>query len=176
MLIILSEKQFKENKKKLVSYKDYIIFDATGGEMNNFAGTIDVSDLEPSAAMIRSKLEDSEDFSIIKVEKMEEQFFSSKEIIQQMMAAVQGLAEQNLNVFLVFTKKAYKAYAETYKTRFEELYDVDFDFVFTFSDVKKDKKKVLKKDLAEGKCDDLLRINRKLEKKVHDGKKKKKRR
>lgn len=170
MLYLMSEKQFKKNAKKLVEPKDYIICDATddeNGSLTKYSNVVSMHNMNPTPKLVKVKLQkDFDSIDEYKVEKMEKKFFKSKGFITSSMACVKGLLDQDcsINMFIVMRNKAYKVYGKKFAKRIKKLFDVEFDFIFTFEDYL-DNKKIIKKDLQPKFAKQLTKSLSRLEKK-----------
>lgn len=147
MIFIIDQKTWKKKAKKLVTYKDYIIFDATDDETGNltkYSNVVSASGLCPSNKLIKGKL--SEDYEMIskeKLKKMEKNWITSKAFRLSSMAIVKGLlqADGHINLFIVLKNKAYKAYGKKIKKEMSKLFDTkNAEFIYLKEDIEIDKK------------------------------------
>lgn len=181
MIFIISEKDFKKNKKKLVIPKDYIFVDATEddtGTMSAFTNVITMDALNPPSKLIKlaSKEEgDIDDFiDYDKLEKLEKNYFKSLRTKQSVMALVSGMVNRDINIFVIMRNKAYKYYAKRLAKLITSMFDVDFKFVAIFKGSYADMKKLMKSELDKFQLAELDSELSKNEKKMEKVQKKKK--
>lgn len=182
MIFIMSLKTFMKYKKKLVEAKDYVIMDATDddkGELDKFSNVVHLNEFAPPSKLIKAKAQDDENYELFAIEKMEKKFFKGKGFRTSCLACVNGILEnRNINIFIIVKGKVFKHYGAVLVKKIRKMFNVDFDFIYTFKDWDDDKK-YLKKDLSAGEMDELKEKLRKLEKELDhkndkDKKKKKK--
>lgn len=181
MIFIISEKDFKKNKKKLVIPKDYIFVDAMEddeGTMSAFTNVITMDALNPPAKLVKlaSKEEgDIDDFiDYEKLEKLEKNYFKSLRTKQSVMALVSGMVNRDINIFVVMRNKAHKYYAKRLAKLITNMFDVDFKFVAVFKGSYTNMKKVMKIELDKFQLAELDSELSKNEKKMEKSQRKKK--
>ena len=186
MIFLMSEKQWKKNKKKLVEPKDYIIMDATEDDdarMSAYTNVVTMDALNPPPKLVRLVSDDSnfddDVISFDKVEKLEKEFFKGFMLKKAIMATVAGIIENgDINIFIVMRNKAFKCYKNRMLNTFKKVIPVDFTFIQIFSGDVSVSKKELKKEFSYDEIMDLKKILKQREKeleKVIEKKRKKKR-
>jgi len=182
MIVFMKEKDFLKHKKSLVEPKDYVIGDATDettGELSKFAHSTSLDGLKPPKPLVRAIMADSVKLDPDKVDKMGKRFFKSPEFLNAAMGLAFSQAKSDLNYFIVFKNKDFKAYGKKIYKKFKELFPTSDDIFFLLKDTND---KILSKKISEESRRELnkaaQKVSDKLDKeekeKKHDKKKKKK--
>lgn len=183
MIFLMSEKQWKKNKKKLVEPKDYIIMDATEDDdarMSAFTNVVTMDALNPPAKLVRLVTDDKFDDGVIswdKIEKLEKEYFRGYMLKKAIMATVAGIIENgDINIFIVMRNKAYKCYKHKMIKTFNKIFPVDFTFIQLLSDDISSHKKSLKYTFDYDEVLQLKKVLKQREKELEKDMKEKKKR
>lgn len=172
MIIVIGEKEFGKHAKKLVEKKEYLICDGTdndNGSFAKYARVVTMDGFNPPAKVVKGK-EKSHDLDDIgisrdKIKKLEKKYFHSKGFKTVVMACIKDIvnSDDGHNIFVVMTNKAYKACGKKTVKMIHKVAGVDFDFAYTYDDVKGDKS-LLKVSLKNSKIKELAKVINKFEK------------
>lgn len=177
MMFLISQKFLEKHDKKILKVRDYIIVDGSdAGEMDDDARHSSVANrynfvvinggFTPHNRLIQSMKEDLKEGIIAdgkyswKTENMLADFFGDRTFIGSVLSAVQGFLVESTgwdvqrNVFIVLPNKVYRLMGDKILTKFNELLEVDFQFIYSEQELTDDKK-LLKKDLKEKKMKTL---------------------
>lgn len=194
MIFILSDKSFRENAKKILKVRDYVIIDgsdsgyiddsksASKGDISNvYNNTIINGAYTPSHRLIdaikkESKKKDlsAEDHLPWKLQQSMDEYFESAEVVGAMLSTIKGFtmkinanssgSDSQRNVFIVLPNRIYKYMGDQFLIRFYDLTKADFKFVYGEKDLFENMK-LLRKDLKDKRIDFLDRRVEKLAKK-----------
>jgi len=170
MIFIMSMKQWEKNKKKLVQYKDYIIFDGTDDDdakLSKFTNTVTMDAFCPPARLLKltsdKAFDSSEIIDLDKIEDLEDRYLNGVSMTNAILATVSGLCERDINMFIVLRNKAFKTYKKRLRRRFITMFNVNIPFVYILDDTK-ECKKALRESLSEDELNVLSERLHKLEK------------
>lgn len=174
MIFLMSEKQWKKNKKKLVEPKDYIIMDATEDDdarMSAFTNVVTMDALNPPQKLVKlvnsDRTFDDEIISFDKIEKLEKEYFRGYMLKKAIMATVAGIIENgDINIFIVMRNKSFKCYKYKMIKTFEKLFPVDFTFIQIFSGDVSEYKKSLKRTFDYDEVMQLKKVLKQREKEL----------
>lgn len=153
MILLITEKAFKKNAKKIAKQADYLICDGTGDESGDiaikFSNVVAMEGMNPPAKLVSAKKKPDE-ISPDKLEKMERKYFKGTEFKSNLMAVVNGLlqTESSYNIIIILKSKVYKLYGKKIKKYFYKYFDVNFEFVYLWDEVE-DCMSLLRKDLKK---------------------------
>lgn len=171
MIIFMTEKQFLKNKKKLVEPKDYVIGDCTddaSGDLTKFSNTISLDGLKPPSGLVKLLSKgDVDGIDPKKIEKLEKRFFKGSEFRNTMVGLLSAFAKPGYdkNYFIVFKKKDFEVCGKVIMKTIKKSIECDEDVIFTFEDVKENKK-ILRKNLTNSARNQLNESIKKLIKKL----------
>lgn len=163
MIFIMTDKALKKNLNALIYPKPYLIVDGTDDESaelsRKYSNTITMSSFNPPSKVIKAKLADEEDsyFSEVldedKIDKIEKRWKNSENMEKDITALVDTfLSKDQINIFIVMRKKAYKAFANSIRKKITSMFTDDttekIKFVYTFDEYLDDHKS-LKRDLKD---------------------------
>lgn len=172
MIFIMSEKQFMENKRKLVKMKDYMICDCADGKiLNKFNNAIAMEEFNPPKALIKMREANDRDYDYFRSEKLEKKYFKGSGFRTSAMGIMKCIELRgDINVFVILTKKGYKYFKDDIVENMKKLFDTDKEFIYTFSDLR-DNQRLLTKDYSDSYIDSIVRALHKTERKLTKKKK-----
>lgn len=171
MIFIMPIKTWKEYKKKLVSAKDYIIFDGTEDDdayMSRFTNTVTMDGFNPPRKIVKAAEQrfDDDIIDYDKIEELENKFFKGLTFKNSVVATVAGIIENgDINIFIVLKNKVYKMYKKKYTKAFNKMFPASFDFVYLVDDFS-DIKPYLKDNLSRDELSELRNLLKKQEKEL----------
>lgn len=142
MIFIMSLKTWNKYKKKLVVPKDYMIIDGTedaNAKLSAFTNTVTMDHFNPPANLIKclkrvkngEKMDDILDYD--RLEKLEENFLDGLRLHTAVMAAVSGLLQGDINLFLILRNGVFKHYKKAIRRAFLKRISVPFKYVYIFN-------------------------------------------
>lgn len=163
MIIIMKEKDFLKNAKKLVEPKDYLVVDGTdedGGPLNRYTQMLAMPGLNPPTKCLKGKdaLDDERD-----IEEKEERWLGSKDLFKSIATMLFTMNQYNgsFNIFVCLSKKAYNKYGEKICSIINKR--AGFKICRLYDDVGK---KWLEKDINPDKMKILDEVVKKMKKKI----------
>ena len=166
MIILIKEKQFLKDKKKLVAPKDYIIADATDdttGELSKFSNTMSADMLKPPKQLVNAINADSNKIDPDKIDMMMKKFFKSEEFIRCINGLVRIQIRSDKNIFIVYKGKDFKTLGKKIFKKMRSMYEIDGDLFLLGEDVTE---KILHTKLQESTRRELDECCKKVEKKL----------
>ena len=157
-IVLLSQKQWSKNKKKLVEPKDYIIMDGTeddDAKLSAFSNVITADSYALPQRLLKMADYDVDSNEIIdydKLEELESNFFDGTSLKNIILATVANVVGNDMNIFIVIRNKAFKMYKKSYKKAFNKLFDpneLGYSVLTVFTGDMKDIKGDLNKSLSE---------------------------
>ena len=183
MILIISEKQLKKSIKKLCKYHDFRICDGTDDDsasLDKYQPYVAMDGFNPPNRLVSGMLAKDDfdrEISENKLEKLLDKYLKGDTLKLSMMAAVKAALSpvkaggEPAHAFVVLRNKPYKAVAKKIKKRINKLFDIDFDFVYTYTELEGQEKDVLRKSLKDKDKSKLEERLAELEKDVVDEKK-----
>lgn len=170
MIVFMREKDFLKKKKSLVAPKEYVIGDATddaAGDLSKFAKTISLDGLKPPKGLVRAILSDAAELDTDKVSKLTKRFIKSAPFMNAAIGVVMEQSKSDINWFLVFKDKDFKACGNKIYKSFKKLFPTEEDVFIRIDDVSN---KVLSKKLSKETQAELLKSAQKQIKKLESDK------
>lgn len=181
MIIIMDNKTWDKQVKKLVEPRDYVVGDATQDESCNidrYSNCISMEGLAPGSKLVRLRMECDKDdvISESKLDELEQKWINHVQFKKYAMACVSAMLNvtreqsgmKHQNVFIIIRKKPYKIYGEMIRDEFNKLFmkDVLKDDRFTFCELYDEEPKLYKAKLSKEEHEILEDGLRKVTKKV----------
>ena len=177
MIILMREKDFLKKKKHLVVPKDYRIADATddtSSDIAKFANSCSVDGLKPPKDLIRALSSDSIKLDPEKIEKSEKRYFKSEDFLHSIMGVVALQVKSDINIFIVFKNKDFKAFGKRIFKKVEKLFPTEKKVFFLIDDIDdKDLYKKISEDTRRELQNDIDKLSKKLKKNSEESEKKK---
>lgn len=155
MIVIIGHKDFKKKMKKLVSYKEYVILNATKETDTYLSDMTNVMNMETIAPLrkIYTKPKDDIDAMMIdddKQRRARKKYFKSKNFLDAAATIFTAFAEHNgeLNIFIVLKQKASDEMARDYARALNKLLGEE-TLAFDWDDIEGDAKSLLRRKAKE---------------------------
>lgn len=180
MILLVSEKFFKKNKKKLVKYKDYAIGDATdkdsGSKYTKYNNTLEMREFNATPKLLGLANDPKSEESKITAKRIDrylDQWLGDENIKVRIVAMGQYIVDYNkkcgedINIILVLRKEVFKCYAKTLRDRINEVLDTNIAVLLT-KDLDDDElREILETPLKKKKLKKLAERVEKLAKKLN---------
>lgn len=177
MILLISEKYFKKNPKKLIEYKDYVLGDATdrGDDAldSKFNKVTDMGEFNPPPKLQKIVTDPNrEETRIYKrnINKHMENWLNDEALISKIVAIGDYIVDYNdkmgedVNIFLILRKNMFKAYSKNLKDRINEILDCNICACVDKDMDKMEFKSLVKKKMTKKKLKALKKRVKKLKK------------
>ena len=170
MIVLMRQKDFLKKKKSLVAPKDYVIGDVTDdatGELSKFAKTISLDGLKPPRGLVKAILSDASELDADKIDKLMKKFLKGDPFMNAAIGVAINQAKSDINCFLVFKDKDFKACGKKIFKTFKKLFPTEDEVFILIDDASG---KVLSKKISSDCQNELMKAAQKLIKKLEEGK------
>lgn len=170
MIVFMRQKDFLKKKKSLVAPKEYVIGDATddaSGELSKFAKTISLDGLTPPRGLVKAILSDASEIDADKIAKLTKRYIKGAPFQNAAIGVAMNQAKNDINTFIVFKDKDFKAVGKKIFKTFKKLFPTDEEVFILIDDASN---KVLSKRVSSATQDELMKSAQKLIKKLEEGK------
>lgn len=169
MIFIVSKKAFLKNAKALIRKKDFVVIDATDDSSSTLSNIISPvmtkDDLAPPSKCVMAELDpDYYEYEIDKkkVRKLWKGWIKRSKVQNCLYAIFRILLEENLNIFIIISNKAYKALGDKYCTSINNELDSRIKFVYTYEEYRDDRESLIR-DLSKDDTKILKELTKEME-------------